>query len=48
MRCANVIEMTYFGGLSRKEIAMVLDTSVPTVDRDLLFGRAWLARELGT
>ncbi len=46
LRCANVIEMTYFGGLSRKEIAMVLDISIPTVDRDLLFGRTWLAREL--
>lgn len=46
LRCANVIEMTYFGGLSRKEIAMVLDISVPTVDRDLLFGKTWLAREL--
>lgn len=45
-RAANVIEMTYFGGLDRKEIAMVLAVSVPTVDRDLRFGRAWLERRL--
>ena len=45
-RAANIIEMTYFGGLDRKEIAMVLDVSVPTVDRDLRFGRTWLGRRL--
>ena len=45
-RAANVIELTYFGGMERREIAMVLDVSVPTVDRDLRFGRAWLAHRL--
>ena len=45
-RAANVIEMTYFGGLNRTEIAMVLEVSVPTVDRDLRFGRTWLGRRL--
>ncbi|MDO5506198.1 MAG: ECF-type sigma factor [Pseudoxanthomonas suwonensis] len=45
-RAANVIELTYFGGLDRSEIAMVLDVSVPTVDRDLRFGRRWLAHRL--
>ncbi len=38
--------MTYFGGLNRTEIAMVLEVSVPTVDRDLRFGRTWLGRRL--
>ena len=45
-RAANVIELTYFGGLDRKEIAMVLDLSVATVDRDLHFGRTWLGHRL--
>lgn len=46
-RVARVIEMTYFGGMRREEIAHVLSISVPTVDRDLRFGRAWLNRTLG-
>ena len=45
-RTGKVIELTYFGGLGREEIAHVLDISVPTVDRNLRFGRAWLRREL--
>jgi RNA polymerase sigma factor (TIGR02999 family) len=45
-RAADVIELTYFGGLERDDIAQVLGISVPTVDRALRFGRAWLAREL--
>ena len=45
-RAASTIELTYFGGMSRDEIALVLDVSVPTVDRDLRFARAWLNREL--
>jgi RNA polymerase sigma factor (TIGR02999 family) len=45
-RTGKVIELTYFGGLGRDEIAHVLDISVPTVDRNLRFGRAWLRREL--
>lgn len=46
-RAADVIEMTYFGGMSRKEISDSLNVSVPTVDRDLAFSRAWLNRYLG-
>lgn len=38
--------MAYFGGMSHEEIATVLDVSVPTVDRDLRFARAWLNRQL--
>jgi RNA polymerase sigma factor (TIGR02999 family) len=45
-RTGKVIELTYFGGLNRDEVAHVLDISVPTVDRNLRFGRAWLRREL--
>lgn len=41
-RVASVLELTYFAGMSRQEIAVLLDVSVPTVDRDLRFGRAWL------
>jgi RNA polymerase sigma factor (TIGR02999 family) len=46
-RRAQVIELTYFGGLDRGEVAASLGVSVPTVDRDLRFGRAWLRRALG-
>lgn len=45
-RAAEAIELTYFGGLDRNAIALVAEVSVPTVDRALRFGRAWLAREL--
>ncbi len=45
-RSAQIIELTYFGGLERNEIAEALGVSVPTIDRDLRFGRAWLKRAL--
>ena len=45
-RTGRIIELTYFGGLNRNEVAHVLEVSVPTVDRGLRFGRAWLRREL--
>lgn len=45
-RTGRIIELTYFGGLDRDEIAHVLEVSVPTIDRGLRFGRAWLKREL--
>lgn len=41
-RMASVLDLTYFAGMSRQEIAVLLDISVATVDRDLRFGRAWL------
>ena len=41
-RVASVLELSYFAGMNRQEIAVLLDVSVPTVDRDLRFGRAWL------
>lgn len=46
-RQARIVELTYFGGFSREEVAQALDTSVSTVDRDLRFARAWLKDALG-
>jgi RNA polymerase sigma factor (TIGR02999 family) len=46
-RAAQVMELTYFVGLPRQEIAELLAVSVPTVDRELRFSRAWLAEQLG-
>ena len=46
-RAAQIVQLTYFGGLERQDIAAVLAISLPTVDRDLRFGRAWLSRQLG-
>lgn len=46
-RCARVIELTYFTGLERGDIAELLAISVPTVDRELRFGRVWLTQRLG-
>jgi RNA polymerase sigma factor (TIGR02999 family) len=46
-RAAEVIHLTSFAGLEREAIAEVLGISVPTVDRDLRFARAWLAEHLG-
>ena len=45
-RKAKVIEMRYFGGLEREEIAEVLGVSLGTVKRDITLGEAWLRREL--
>jgi RNA polymerase sigma factor (TIGR02999 family) len=46
-RAAQVLELTYFAGLERAAIAEVLGLSVPTVDRELRFARAWLVERLG-
>jgi RNA polymerase sigma factor (TIGR02999 family) len=46
-RAAGVLQLTYFAGLERDEIATVLGLSVATVDRELRFARAWLAQRLG-
>ena len=45
-RKAEVIELTYFLGLKREEIAATLGVSVPTIDRELRFARAWLRERL--
>ncbi len=43
---ARVIELRYFAGLKRKEIAELLGVSVPTVTRRWRVARAWLFRAL--
>jgi RNA polymerase sigma factor (TIGR02999 family) len=45
-RQAKVVELRYFGGLSVDEIVEVLKVSPRTVERDWIFARAWLMREL--
>jgi RNA polymerase sigma-70 factor (ECF subfamily) len=45
-RKARVIELRYFGGLDREEVAAALGLTVSTVKRDLRFGEAWLRRFL--
>lgn len=46
-RGAEVLQLTYFAGLKRTDIALALGISVPTVDRELRFARAWLSEQLG-
>ena len=46
-RQAQVVELSYFGGLTYPEIGEMLGVSEATVDRDLRHARAWLKRELG-
>ncbi len=41
-RSAQVMHLTYFAGMQREDIAKLLDISVPTVDRELRFGRAYI------
>lgn len=41
-----LLKLAYFGGLKRDDIATVLALSVPTVDRELRFARAWLSTQL--
>jgi RNA polymerase sigma factor (TIGR02999 family) len=45
-RKANVVELSYFGGLKHEEIADVLKISIVTVRRDWTFSKAWLYAEL--
>jgi len=45
-RKAKVIELRYFGGLDREEVAAALGLTVATVKRDLRLGEAWLRRFL--
>ena len=46
-RCAEIVELRFFGGLEVPEVAGVLGISAATVKRDWRFAKAWLARELG-
>jgi RNA polymerase sigma factor (TIGR02999 family) len=45
-RCAEALELHYFGGMTYEEIAEALATSAATVKRDLRSGRAWLLTEV--
>jgi len=45
-RCGRIMHLTCFTGLTREEIAGMLGISVPTVDRELRFARAWLNKAL--
>ena len=45
-RKSQVVEMRFFGGLSAKDIATLLDTSEATVRRDWNIARAWLYRRM--
>ncbi len=45
-RKARIVELRFFGGLSVKETAEVVQVSPDTVMRDWKFARAWLLKEL--
>ncbi len=45
-RKSRVIELRFFGGLTEKETAEVLDVSLDTVQRDWKLAKVWLMREL--
>jgi RNA polymerase sigma factor (TIGR02999 family) len=45
-RAARVIELTYFGGMSAREVATALGVGVTTIETDLAYGRAWLRARL--
>jgi RNA polymerase sigma-70 factor (ECF subfamily) len=47
-RKARVVELHYFGGMTREEIAAALNLTVPTVKRDLRLAAAWMRRFLTT
>jgi RNA polymerase sigma factor (TIGR02999 family) len=46
-RKSRVVEMRFFGGLSIKEVAEVLNVSQETAQRDWRLAKVWLLRELG-
>lgn len=45
-RKARIVELIFFGGLTKEEAAIALDVSVSTLFRELKFAKAWLAKEL--
>ena len=45
-RQAKVVEFSFFGGLTHKEIAEVLKVSVPTIHRDWRLAKAWLSAQM--
>ncbi len=46
-RKGQVVALRFFAGLTNEEIAAALGVSLPTVERDWRFARAWLQREMG-
>jgi RNA polymerase sigma factor (TIGR02999 family) len=44
---AKVVELRYFAGLSGDQVAAVLGLSPSSADRQWVFARAWLRRQLG-
>ena len=47
-RKAQIVELSFYGGLTYDEIAETLAVSPATVDRELRFSKAWLYRRLST
>lgn len=45
-RASQVVELRFFGGLTEKEAAEVLDISTATLKRDWDFAKAWLYRQM--
>ena len=45
-RACRIVELRYFAGLSKEEIAQLMGISRATVGRDWSVARGWLAREL--
>ena len=45
-RQAQVVECRFFGGMSIEDTATALGVSARTVQRDWIFARAWLRREM--
>lgn len=45
-RCARVVELLFFGGLTEAEVAGVLGVNIRTVKRDWQFAKLWLRRAL--
>lgn len=45
-RCAQVVELRFFGDLEFREIAEMMELSLATVERDWRFARAWLRKSM--
>ena len=45
-RCAQVVELRFFGDLESREIADMMELSLATVERDWRFARAWLRKSM--
>jgi RNA polymerase sigma factor (sigma-70 family) len=43
---AELVKLRYFGGLTIREVAELLDISTSTADRYWTYARAWLQREM--